>query len=92
MKAFLHPNRIPAPLFSAFLHDQDPSATFVPPTELVSDRQLPTRLRRTKVDGSISMFKGRIADGEIVWGRERGGKCPKGESATMDRQIDRLIR
>ena len=66
------------------------------PTELVSDRQLPTRLRRTKVVGSISVFKGtcrrRIADGELVWGRERGGKCPKGEPATMDRQIDRLIR
>ncbi|MGC2081218.1 MAG: hypothetical protein WA728_35435, partial [Xanthobacteraceae bacterium] len=28
MKAFLHPNRIPAPLSSAFLHNQDPKQTF----------------------------------------------------------------
>ena len=28
MKAFLHPNRIPAPLSSAFLHDQDPTETW----------------------------------------------------------------
>jgi hypothetical protein len=27
MKAFLHPNRIPAALPSAFLHDQDPKRT-----------------------------------------------------------------
>ena len=37
MKAFLHPNRIPAPLSSAFLHDQDPKRTFA--AEVCCDAQ-----------------------------------------------------
>jgi hypothetical protein len=33
-----------------------------------------------------------LAVGEFVWGPERRVKCPKGDPAIMDRQIDRLIR
>jgi hypothetical protein len=49
-----------------------------------------------KVVGSISVFKGtcrrHIAGGELVWGRERGGKCPKGEPAINGSANRRLIR
>jgi hypothetical protein len=63
MKAFLHPNRIPAPLSSAFLHDQDPKQT-----SATDFAVMPANLRRRAGSGPVHCFTIiHSVEAKVVW-------------------------